>query len=132
MWARRGEFDRRSLRRWWWNAVGGQRRHELLFRQLAALDALLGNRYFKAPDPPVFSVQAMLPGIGLAMQVLAGEPAIALTSSIAIACLALTTRANPLGHRVRRLAVVATFAALLSAVGCHGSPAGGVGSLPPV
>lgn len=75
-----------------------------------------GNRYFNAPDPPVLSLQAMLPGVGLAMQVLAGEPAIALASSLAIACLALTTRAKPFGHRVRRLAVVATFAALLSAV----------------
>lgn len=56
-----------------------------------------------------------LTGLALAMQVLAGEPAIALASSVAIACLALTAPGG-WSRRLRGLGAVAGFAILLSAV----------------
>ncbi len=73
------------------------------------------RRFFEAPDRPLISLRTALPGFGLAIQVLAGEPAIALVSSIAVACMALTSKGNPL-RRVRSLTLVALFAVLLSAV----------------
>ena len=73
------------------------------------------DRWFNRAEPKLLSRHAALPGLGLAMQVLAGEPAIALASSIAVACLGLTTP-RPIVRRISSLVPVAVFAALLSAV----------------
>lgn len=73
------------------------------------------RRYLDRPESPLASLRTALPGFGLAMQVLAGEPAIALASSVAVACLVLTARGTWI-RRVRSLAVIAAFAALLGAV----------------
>lgn len=56
-----------------------------------------------------------LTGLALAMQVLAGEPAIALASSLAVLCLALTAP-GIWNRRLRGLGAIAAFAVLLSAV----------------
>ncbi len=74
-----------------------------------------GHRCFTRADQPLTSRHTALTGLALAMQVLAGEPAIALASSIAVACLALTT-SKPLTRGLKGLAVVAVFAVLFSAV----------------
>ncbi|MCH7665691.1 MAG: YfhO family protein [Acidobacteria bacterium] len=74
-----------------------------------------GHRCFTRADQPLTSRHTALTGLALAMQLLAGEPAIALASSLAIACLALTAP-NPLARRLKSLGAVALFAVLFSAV----------------